>query len=46
MINFIHIKYRPKILENFTMLSDIKNKLSSLSNNDYLSNLIIYGKNG
>ena len=25
MINFIHIKYRPKILENFTILSDIKN---------------------
>lgn len=46
MINFIHIKYRPKILENFTILSDIKNKLFSLSNNDYLSNLIIYGKNG
>ena len=46
MINFIHIKYRPKILENFTILSDIKNKLSSLSKNDYLSNLIIYGKNG
>lgn len=46
MINFIHIKYRPKILENFTILSDIKNKLSCLSNNDYLSNLIIHGKNG
>lgn len=46
MINFIHIKYRPKILENFTILSDIKNKLYCLSNNDYLSNLIIHGKNG
>tara|TARA_Y100000741_G_scaffold240150_1_gene183892 strand:- start:5774 stop:6775 length:1002 start_codon:yes stop_codon:yes gene_type:complete len=46
MINFIHIKYRPKILKNFTILSDIKNKLSSLSDNKYLSNLILYGKNG
>jgi len=46
MTDFIHIKYRPKILENFTILSDIKNKLCVLSKYNYLSNLIIYGRNG
>ena len=44
MFNFIHFKYRPKTLDNFTILSDITNKLSCLSKHKYLNNLIIYGK--
>ena len=46
MFNFIHSKYRPKTLDNFNILIEIKNKLECLSKNNYLSNLVLYGKNG
>lgn len=46
MLDFIHMKYRPKILDNFNILLDIKNKLYSLSKNSYLANLVIYGNYG
>ena len=46
MADFIHIKYKPKILEKFNILSDIVNKLYYLAENNYLNNLIIYGRNG
>lgn len=46
MIDFIHYKYRPKTLDNFYILPDIKNKLKILSKHKNINNLIIYGKNG
>ena len=46
MTNFIHIKYRPKKLEDFYILHDIKDKLLKLSKNNILMNMILYGKNG
>lgn len=46
MANFVHIKYRPKTLQTFNILHDVKNKLLRLSNNKDLTNTILYGKNG
>ena len=46
MIHFIHYKYRPKTLDHFYILPDIKNKLKILSKYKNINNLIIYGKNG
>lgn len=46
MADFIHIKYKPKILQDFNMLHDIKNKLYKLSKYKYINNLNIYGRYG
>lgn len=46
MLNFIHIKYKPKILDNFYILNNTKNNLIELSKYNYLDNILLYGNNG
>ena len=46
MAHFIHAKYRPKKLQDFYILHDLKNILLELSKLKSLMNMILYGKNG
>ena len=45
-MNFIHIKYRAKKLEDFEILNENKEELKILGIKRIMENIIFYGKDG